>query len=923
MVLLLLLALSLYLGLTSIMADNVQSVFDASSSWRVSMSNDWDVLGPFPIQAREQHFLSPSFPLNLSEPIDLHARYPSSYADGGSVGWSTARSNAADTLEVSFPNIRWASLRATEGWAALQHHTVLRTKITLYPPSAPALLPNKGPCLLVDLLRGSFFTILPTQTDAPVEPVVPEWYAGNIYSMGRVPAQSVSLPVQPSDKAPTTYDLFVSGDYEIRLFGDPRFSSRTGDVPVLSVTLGVAIEQEPQVQVSRVPSHDISCDFVDGWAFGDALGFGIRSVSDQWWTVKDVVLADSPSKNASIALSLVNETRLAPTQTRIVAIRIIQNGPFHKDEIVFDVHLMSGNSSITLHVSLPIKQHGQWPTSIKASYFFATSMPTSFLVVPPEEQNSGEPRPPILALHGAGVDIFEAPFWIEALPRQKRSWLIAPTGRTAWGLDWHGPSTQDAWGSVDALYMILKSQESWHPWMLVENTRVLVLGHSNGGQGVWYIASRYPDRVVAAIPAAGYIKSQSYVPLTQSRSAHYLDPSLRAILESSLTADDNDLFLSNLVDTPILAIHGGDDENVPVWHTREAVSVLKTWDPQTNVTYLEDSGEPHWYPSVFLNDHVQGFIRDTIDRESGLQPAQIGSGSFTLTVSIPSESGSLHGWQIHSLLVPGRLARLTVHINDGSIVVRTVNVEIFSVRHSFLRQCEKLVIDSSALSLHHNNRNDFASFHFSHHKGYWKLLSSDREFCHQPSGRMSRILASTGPLVIVIADKRPSPAFSAALRIAHNLNAYHKLDVDIIDDLEAVGRLTNKMLGVGNIVVLGSADSAFSQRILRDKKTAFTLENHSIYLNGQAIRTPSTATLFLHPHPHSSTALMLFIHSLNDQVLERAIRLFPIRTGVPSPDWIMVDAHADIVGSGAVEGAGVWGNNWNWSTAMSSFYIIM
>ncbi len=40
------------------------------------------------------------------------------------------------------------------------------------------------------------------------------------------------------------------------------------------------------------------------------------------------------------------------------------------------------------------------------------------------------------------------------------------------------------------------------------------------------------------------------------RSAHYVDPGLRAILDSSLTPDDNDLFLSNLVDTPVLAIHG-------------------------------------------------------------------------------------------------------------------------------------------------------------------------------------------------------------------------------------------------------------------------------------------------------------------------------------------------------------------------------
>jgi hypothetical protein len=35
-----------------------------------------------------------------------------------------------------------------------------------------------------------------------------------------------------------------------------------------------------------------------------------------------------------------------------------------------------------------------------------------------------------------------------------------------------------------------------------------------------------------------------------------MDPAVRAILESSLTPDDNDLFLSNLVDTPVLAVHG-------------------------------------------------------------------------------------------------------------------------------------------------------------------------------------------------------------------------------------------------------------------------------------------------------------------------------------------------------------------------------
>lgn len=36
----------------------------------------------------------------------------------------------------------------------------------------------------------------------------------------------------------------------------------------------------------------------------------------------------------------------------------------------------------------------------------------------------------------------------------------------------------------------------------------------------------------------------------------------------------------------MIAFVRGDDENVPVWHTREAVSVLKTWYPHANVTLV-------------------------------------------------------------------------------------------------------------------------------------------------------------------------------------------------------------------------------------------------------------------------------------------------------------------------------------------------
>ncbi|KAA1474811.1 alpha/beta-hydrolase, partial [Dentipellis sp. KUC8613] len=632
-------------------------------------------LGPFPIHAREQHFLSPSFPLDFASPIDFEKSWSSSYADGGQVSWSTAYSDANGNVKIAFPDIRWNALRATEGWAALQHHSVLHTTLTVHPPDNA----SQAPQLLFDLKQGTFFTILPRLPNNGLSELAPEWYTGNVYNMERSLPQPVWLPSPPSLNSSTVYDVYVSGDYEIRLFGSPHLEGR--EYPVLDVTLSVQPES-PAVGLIHEPSHDIVCDFVDGFAFGDALGVGLRSVSG-WWTVTSASIP-GPSDHG-LTVELVNKSRLAPGQTRILPLRIHQTAPFDRDTLGIQLDLVSGAVTAQVFIDFNIYQQSQsqWrehaTPPIRASYFFAESMPTIFLVHSPFSQTPyGEtPKPPLLATHGAGVDIIEQSFWAEALPRQERSWIIMPTGLTSWGLDWHGPSAQEAWSTVDALGAILQRNPPWHSWKLADNTKVVLLGHSNGGQGAWYLASRYPDRVVAVIPASGYIKAQSYVPLTLSRSAHFIDPSLRAVLETAFTPDDNDLFLSNLVDTPIFAIHGGNDTNVPTWHTREAVSLLKTWSPDANVIYHEDPGEPHWYPKVFANDHVQGFLDSVLVKLQA--PETWPTKGFTLTVSNPAESGSLHGWRIMGLHVPGRIARLTVQEEAGVISVSTQNVKSFSL----------------------------------------------------------------------------------------------------------------------------------------------------------------------------------------------------------------------------------------------------
>jgi len=488
-------------------------------------------------------------------------------------------------------------------------------------------------------------------------------------------------------------------------------------------------------------------------------------------------------------------------------------------------------------------------------------------------------------------------------------------------LDWHGPSTQDALSTIDSLHNILSSQEEWYDWNIQKDTKVLVIGHSNGGQGAWYFAGRFPDRVVGAAPAAGYIKSQAYVPLSLARSGHYMDPFLRAILDTSLTPDDNDLFLSTLVDTPILAIHGGKDENVPVWHTREMFSVLKTLRVDANISYKEDQGQSHWYPSVFDNNIVQEWIKSTLDAE-----AQISHHSrFTLTVAIPRDSGSLHGWRIESLQVPGRLGQLTVHKKDGlEVHVTTRNVRVLSISNPYFayekedpHSVAHIVIDSQRLPLSLPLSESEAVSRFVLNGSSWQTQTDFTTALIQPSGRLSNILTSSGPLTFVIPDKDIAVALSGALRLSHDLDVYHKLDTEIINASEALERVKSHTLGHGNIVTLGKNNeltaTLASQQL---SQAAFQLKEGNVYVHDQKLGE-RTAALFLQPHPTYSDALVLAIHSEDEADFEKALRLFPIRTGVTVPDWVLVGKDSDVVGAAGIQGAGVWGNDWAYSEVMS------
>jgi hypothetical protein len=75
---------------------------------------------------------------------------------------------------------------------------------------------------------------------------------------------------------------------QIRLFGDPNEAG--SEAPTLSISVNVRFES-PSINIRREAPYDVIPDFVEGFAFGDALGVGFRCLSTIWW----VITALSPS----------------------------------------------------------------------------------------------------------------------------------------------------------------------------------------------------------------------------------------------------------------------------------------------------------------------------------------------------------------------------------------------------------------------------------------------------------------------------------------------------------------------------------------------------------------------------------------------------------------------------------------------------
>jgi len=188
-------------------------------------------------------------------------------------------------------------------------------------------------------------------------------------------------------------------------------------VPVQKIRFLVELEDPLSTELFRHEnSQDVICDFVQGYAFGDTLGIGIRSISG-WWTITNANVKNTDVSSIktyralthlvldieALSIKLPDTVSLAPSQVRVVPVLLFQTMPLDQPDlqIQFVMTSQDGSSKILI-ITLPIKHFSHWSSytcsSMTATYLYSSSTPTFFLVIPPLCESSHEPNPPIIAL---------------------------------------------------------------------------------------------------------------------------------------------------------------------------------------------------------------------------------------------------------------------------------------------------------------------------------------------------------------------------------------------------------------------------------------------------------------------------------------------------------------------------------------------
>lgn len=785
-------------------------------------------------------------------------------------------------LSVAFPELEedWKFLQSVYGWAALQWQGWARGEIFIHPETA-----------------GPFVVHAEGILEFWIDDV--HYFGGDFYVYGRAP---VTLRLEPG-----------AHRIDVRLVRDARAFGAVG-APTVDVKLRLE-RSKGGLELLYGYGKNVLISEAVGGTFGP-LASPYASITMRNDAESDMYIHGIEGMGDRCVLEMLSNEpiKLVPGQTRPIDFKIACTPSYDKNLHLEIKHTIDGVDG------MQTRKTSTWPRVVgsmtephRVTFMHPGGMVSYAILRPPSKtcwKGPDATLPVLLALHGAGLEA-DDPLVRHALDDLSGlcAWVLFPTGVTPWsGDDWH----IWGWADVEAAIAMIPDWIKQVDWQGpgVDTSRLLVVGHSNGGQGTWYALTHHFDRIEAAAPLSGYSSIQNYVPYTFWRTA---DPGRMAIVHASMNSYRHDLLLENAKSIPVFEQHGTADDNVPVYHSR--LMSQRIQEAGANSTYFEIEGKPHWWDGVMTTKPLGEFLNDHAYKSNvaGQSPRLA---SFSMVVANPAETGLKLGIKVFHTRDPAHLGRIDVTYDQlsGSCKFHTSNILVWIMPQIF-QECKGVWVDGQEMTFTAERSGDC----FLRHDGrrwqlhdnlesatLWAAMRDQRQL-----GHMDAILRTNGAFNIV--RHMPETAH-VALQVSRNLCQYFAADTVITDDYDSALRAT------GNIISLATGPSLPGPR-LDGHPIDISHDGVTIHLDApyakfyEEVENHGLGAIFIRPLQNGR--LELVVWGKDERSLGIAARLVSIMPGSGQPDFVVVDDR--MLGRG-VEGARAMGffDGW-WNVTRSSY----
>jgi hypothetical protein len=450
------------------------------------------------------------------------------------------------------------------------------------------------------------------------------------------------------------------------------------------------------------------------------------------------------------------------------------------------------------------------------------------------------------------------------------------------------------------------------------NDEWMVIGHSNGGQGVWFLTTHYPDNVFAAAPVSGYTSIENYVSYNMWR---YSEPLVSSILHQSRASFKHELLLANAVGIPIMQQHGSQDKNVPAYHSRLMHSLLEEVDWPSRYVELPNAG--HWFDGVMTTSSLLKFYK------SSLQSTRQTALTFTIYVPHSGDMASKGGLYVDQLQSPDRFGRVhvTIDAKEETWHIQTQNIHRFHLSATACNSEKRLtlIIDDTDTHFRVDPARCGFTWYIRGTDGSWKCSEQNGwQSISQRYGRqvgaMDAILRTNGTFTINICSVKTE---EIALQISRNLLQYFAADSYIArhcGSFDADHHGNAVTVSLGNELP-GSVYTSYPIRVSDGRMTLYRCLSVPKGLHGPIDSAssrscghytinhePAMGAMFLRPLPNEG--LELVVWGTDMEGLEQAARLVPTLTGAGQPEFVVLGDNCRWKGHAGLYAAGHFDKFW-------------